>query len=130
MPAGERFRFAFDPGYRRLARTFGVTEGNAWVDVGQEAFEARFGPWRVKTPLSNIKDVAVTGPYRFFKTAGPARLAVTDRGLTFATNGEQGLRVSFQTPVHGLDPFGLISHPELTVTVADVNGLAALLSQT
>ena len=57
-----------------------------------------------------------------------ARLAVTDRGLTFATNGRRGLRVSFHTPVHGLDPFGLISHPELTVTVADVERLAVLLS--
>jgi hypothetical protein len=129
VPEAERFEFAFDPAYRRLARTFGVTEANAWVDVGRDAFEARFGHWRVKTPLSNIKDVTVTGPYRFFKTAGPARLAVTDRGLTFATNGQQGLRVNFHTPVHGLDPFGLISHPELTVTVADVDRLAALLSR-
>jgi hypothetical protein len=128
VPEVERFRFAFAPSYRRPARTFGVTEGNAWVDVDDESFDARFGHWRVKTPLSNIKEVAVTGPYRFLKTAGPARLAVTDRGLTFATNGQRGVRVSFHEPVHGLDPFGLISHPELTVTVADVDRLAALLS--
>jgi hypothetical protein len=28
--------------------------------------------------------------HAFWKTAGPARLGVTDRGLTFATNGERG----------------------------------------
>jgi hypothetical protein len=83
----------------------------------------------VKTPLANVKDVAVTGPYRFFKTAGPARLAVTDRGLTFATNGTRGVRIRFHAPVHGLDPFGLLNHPELTVTVADLERLAALLSR-
>jgi hypothetical protein len=128
VPEPERFRFSFASAYRRAARGFGVTESNAWVDVGGDVFDAHFGRWRVRTPLSNITDVAVTGPYRFFKTAGPARLAVTDRGLTFATNGRRGVRVSFRTPVHGLDPFGLISHPELTVTVADVERLAALLS--
>jgi hypothetical protein len=125
----KRFRFAFAPEYRRLARTFGVTEDNAWVDVGDESFDAHYGRWRVNTPRANIKDVAVTGPYRFFKTAGPARLAVTDRGLTFATNGRRGLRVSFHRPVRGIDPLGLISHPELTVTVDDVDGLAARLSR-
>lgn len=129
MPAAERFWFAFAAAYRRPARTFGVTEANAWVDVGEDTFDARFGRWRVKTPLANITDVAVTGSYRFLKTAGPARLAITDRGLTFATNGERGVRVSFRSPVRGIDPFGLISHPELTVTVAEVERLAALLSR-
>jgi hypothetical protein len=129
VPELQRFRFAFAPSYRRPARTFGVTDENAWVDVDEVDLDARFGRWRVKTPLANVKEVAVTGPYRFFKTAGPARLAVTDRGLTFATNGDRGVRIRFHTPVHGLDPFGLISHPELTVTVADVERLAALLSR-
>ena len=41
-----------------------------------------------------------------FKTAGP-RLAITDRGLTFATNGERGVRIDFRTPVPGLDPLRL-----------------------
>lgn len=122
-----RFPFAFAPAYRRAGRPFGVTPDKAWVEVGEDSFRARFGRWRVETPLANITDVAITGPYRFAKTAGPARLAVTDRGLTFATNGARGVRVSFHTPVRGLDPFGAIRHPELTVTVADVDGLAALL---
>jgi hypothetical protein len=71
--------------------------------------------------------IAVTGPYMFIKTAGPARLAVTDRGLTFATNGNRGVLITFHEPVTGLDTLGVLHHPELTVTVADVDGLAFLL---
>lgn len=124
-----RFSFAFDSAYRPLARAFGVTPENAWVEVGDDTLEARFGPWRVRTPLENVVDVAVTGPYRYFKTAGPARLAITDRGLTFATNGRRGVRISFARKVPGLDPGGIIQHPELTVTVADVESLAKLLEE-
>ena len=123
----ERFGFAFAPAYRLSARAFGISPATAWVDVGGGALAARFGLWRVSTPLSNITDVAVTGPYAFWKTAGPARLAITDRGLTFATNADRGVLISFRTPVTGLDPLGVLHHPELTVTVADVDGLAALL---
>jgi len=123
----ERFGFAFAPAYRMSARAFGVRPATAWVDVGRSALDARFGPWRVSTPLANVTDVAVTGPYAFWKTAGPARLAITDRGLTFATNGDRGVLISFRTPVRGLDPLGVLHHPELTVTVADVDGLAEVL---
>jgi hypothetical protein len=122
-----RFGFAFAPAYRPLARAFGIHPETAWVEVGDETLDARFGPWRVSTPLTNVADVAITGPYAFWKTAGPARLAITDRGLTFATNGERGVLISFHTPVPGLDPLGLLRHPELTVTVADVDALAAEL---
>jgi hypothetical protein len=129
MTAAERFEFAFADAYRRPARLFGVTPENAWVEVGAERFEARFGRWRVRTPLVNITAVAITGPYHFWKTAGSARLAITDRGLTFATNGDRGVLVTFAKSVRGLDPLGILRHPELTVTVADVEGLAALLAE-
>jgi hypothetical protein len=123
-----RFDFAFAPAYRRLAWPWGVTPETAWVEVrDDEVFEARFGFWRVRTAVTNITDVDVTGPYAFWKTAGPARLAITDRGLTFATNGDRGVLILFETPVRGLDPLGILRHPELTVTVADVDGLADLL---
>lgn len=123
----ERFDFAFSPAYRGPARAFGITPATAWIDVGSEALKVHFGPWRLSTALANITDVAVTGPYAFWKTAGPARLAITDRGLTFATNGERGVLISFRDPVRGLERLGLIRHPELTVTVADTDRLAELL---
>ncbi len=127
MSSVERFGFAFARSYRAPARAFGITPATAWVNLGNDTLEVHFGPWRLSTPLANISDVAVTGPYGFWKTAGPARLAITDRGLTFATNGKSGVLISFRTPVRGLEPLGVIRHPELTVTVAEVQRLVKLL---
>jgi hypothetical protein len=127
MTDTERFEFAFAPSYERASRPFGVTPSSAWVSVDDVLLQARFGHWRVSTPLANITEVEVTGPYRFFKTAGPARLAITDRGLTFASNGDRGVRIGFRTPVPGLDRLGLLRHPELTVTVTDIDRLVRVL---
>jgi len=123
-----RFPFRFDPTYRRLARLFGVTPERAWVELSEGELEARYGPWRVRTPRSNIADAGVTGPYAFLKTAGPARLGITDRGLTFASNGDRGVCITFHSPVPGIDRSGRIRHPELTVTVRDVDGLIEALA--
>lgn len=124
-----RFPFRFASSYRGPAGLFGVTPENAWVELDETQLRARFGRWHVTTPLENISSVAVTGPYAFLKTAGPARLAITDRGLTFATNGERGVLISFRSPVRGLAPWGFLRHPELTVTVEDVDGLAGALRE-
>ncbi len=84
---------------------------------------ARFGPWRVQTALNNIADVSITGPYTFVKTAGPAHLSLADRGLTFATNADRGVCLIMREPIPGIDPFGLLRHPNLTLTVADCDEL-------
>jgi hypothetical protein len=123
----KRFPFAFAPAYRASELPFAITPARAWVAVSATHFDARFGPWRVSTPLANVRGAEITGPYRFIKTAGPARLAITDRGLTFATNGKHGVRVDFHEPVRGLDPLGLLRHPELTVTIEDLEGLIRAL---
>lgn len=124
----ERFLFRFAPDYRLAAGVFGITPGRAHVDVDDGELRAQFGPWRVATPLANIRGIEITGPYAFLKTAGPARLAITDRGLTFATNGERGVLITFREPIRGLDPLGILRHPELTVTVAEVERLAGVLA--
>jgi hypothetical protein len=122
-----RFLFRFAPAYRAAARPFGINPATAWVQVDDERLEAHYGPWRVRTPLSNLAGVELTGPYRFVKTAGPARLGFTDLGLTFASNGDQGVLITFRQKVPGIEPSRRLRHPELTVTVADTEGLAALL---
>jgi hypothetical protein len=129
MSEVEHFDFSFAPSYRSAAWIFGITPSTAWVEVSDERFEARFGPWRVSTPRTNVVEAATTGPYAFLKTAGPARLAITDLGLTFATTGTKGVLISFARPVRGLDPFGLLPHRELTVTVRETDRLAALLNE-
>jgi hypothetical protein len=117
-----RFAFRFDPRYARFSRPFGITARNSWVEIGDTHLRAKYGPWRLTTPLSNIAAVEVTGPYRMFKTAGPARLGITDWGLSFTSNGERGVLITFRERVWAMGP-----HPELTVTVADVDGFAATL---
>lgn len=124
----QRFDFHFTSAYTLAARPFGITPERAWVEINDEYLTARYGPWRLRTRLSNISRVAITGPYRFYRTAGPARLGVSDGGLTFASNGERGVLLSFHERVPAIDPLRLIRHPELTVTVADVDGLVAVLS--
>lgn len=125
----DRFPFAFDPRYQRVNRWFGATPQRCWVTVDDHEVDARFGRWKLRTPLSNIKAVAITGPYAFLKTAGPARLGVTDLGLTFATNGSRGALMTFHERVPGIEPLGLLRHGELTVTVADTERFAETIRQ-
>jgi hypothetical protein len=125
----ERFDFAFAPAYRLPGAIFGVRPATAWVELSDSELDAKYGPWRVTTPLSNITRVAITGPYAYPKTAGPARLAITDRGLSFTPNGDRGVLICFAVPVRGLDPFGLLRHSELTVGVAEPERLVGCLSK-
>jgi hypothetical protein len=126
MPA-RRFSFHFSPIYRLPARALGIHRSTAYVKVGDGMFEARFGPWQVKTPLANVVGASVTGPYLVPKTIGGAHLSFADRGLTFATNARRGACITFRQPVPGIEPLGLLRHPGLTVTVDDPEGLVAAL---
>ena len=122
------FDFDFNPLYRAVALLFGITPGRAGVDVEGGRFVARFGPWRLSTDVANVAGTEVTGPYRTLTTIGPAHLSLADRGLTFSSNDRRGLCIRFREPVPGLEPTGRLRHPGLTVTVADVEGLASALA--
>jgi hypothetical protein len=123
----QRFGFQFSTMYRLAALPFGVTPSSCAVRCGIDSFDARFGPWCVRTTPDNIADVSITGPYTFVKTAGPAHLSFSDRGLTFATNGDRGVCIQFLVPVAGIEPTGRLRHPNLTVTVDDCDGLVSAL---
>lgn len=125
----QRFPFRFDPKYARINQRFGVSPDHAWVEVTTDQLRARFGRWRLHTSLANVASAEITGPYRFAKTAGPARLGVTDLGLTFATNGERGVLITFKKRVGGIEPLGILRHGELTVTVAEPEALVTLLRE-
>jgi hypothetical protein len=47
--------------------------------------------------------------------------------LTFATNGERGVYVTFRRPIGGGEPTGRLRHPNLTLTVADCDALVEAL---
>jgi hypothetical protein len=123
----QEFPFRFDPAYRLAALPFGVTPHNAMITVSDTDLRVRFGLWRVSTSLQNIVNVSITGPYAVWKTAGPARLTFSDRGLTFATNRERGVCLEFAEPIRGIEPTGRLVHPNLTLTPQDCAGLARAL---
>ncbi|GAA4114968.1 hypothetical protein GCM10022415_11190 [Knoellia locipacati] len=112
-----RFDFAFAPAYRLPAMLFGIRPETAWVDVGDDELRVRFGPWRLTTALENITGCEESGGFAWIKTAGPPHLSLTDRGVTFATNGDRALCVTFRDPVPGIDPTRTIKHPGATLTV-------------
>lgn len=122
------FPFRFAREYRLAAAPFGITPSTSGVAVTADHLEARFGPWVVATPIGNVADWKRTGPFTKPKTIGPAHLSLADRGLTFATNPQEGLCVRFGEPVPGIDPLGLLKHPGLTVTVDDLDGIDAALT--
>ena len=97
-------------------------DGVTLTDDGR--FVATFGLLRVDTPLVNIADTHVAGPYSWWTAVGP-RISFADDGLTFGTNPRAGLCIHFHDKIKRV--IGLRDHSALTVTVADPPALAARL---
>ncbi|HVL83279.1 MAG TPA: hypothetical protein VM367_03160 [Pseudonocardia sp.] len=125
--ADHRSSFALPRPVAALLRRVGLDRWS-WVRVHGGMLDVRFGPWRVSTPVDNVAGVEVAGPYAWWKALG-ARLSLVDRGLTFGTSPAAGVCIRFHRPVRGLDPFGLLRHPGLTVTVDDPAELVRALEQ-
>jgi hypothetical protein len=125
--SSQRFGFDWDPSYRLPALLFGVTPRTAYAEVGTVELCVRFGLWSLRTPLTNIKGVSHSADFAFLKTAGPPHLSFSDRGVTFATTGRQGVCLSFRDPVKAIDPTARILHPGATLTMADPDAFVAAL---
>ncbi|MCU0279603.1 MAG: hypothetical protein MUF33_04810 [Candidatus Nanopelagicales bacterium] len=123
-----RFEFAFEKKYLPALAAIGVTPLTAKVDLSQKTLDARFGPWRCRTSVKNIRCVSRTGPFSAVKAIG-ARGSFADRGATFGTTTAGGVCVEFREPVKILDPSGIILHPGLTLTVADLEGFEVALRE-
>jgi hypothetical protein len=123
-----RFEFAVAPSWRLPLRLIGVTPERAFVLVENGRLAVRFGPWLLRTPLSNVLDATLTGPYAAWKAFG-ARLSLADRGVTFGTNAERGVCVRFRSPVPALLPGALLTHPGATLTIADPEELVKALQE-
>jgi hypothetical protein len=121
--------FRFHPAFRLPAAAFGIRPDTTWIRAEDDLLEVRFGPWRVRTPLGNVVGATTTGSYAWPKVIGPPHLSLRDRGLTFATNPTAGVCISFDRPVPGMDPMGLLRHPTLTVTPEDAPALSELLDR-
>ena len=127
VPVKRRFAFAIDPTMEPISRLFGVTRDSAWVDVSEDEVVAKFGPWVLRTPRSNVTSARVTGPYAWAKVVGGPRLSLADRGITFATTTRGGVCLEFEQPVGGVLPVPFLRHPGLTVTPDDPEGLVDAL---
>jgi hypothetical protein len=124
-----RHLFAFTTPYRLAALPFGVTPRSAWAEVASGVLRVSFGRWRLHTEVSNVAGVEESGDYAFLKTAGPAHLSLSDRGITFATNPDRGLCLRFDEPTRVDFPVGHLRCPAATVTVADPEALRADLGR-
>ena len=118
----EQFGFDFDPRFRLVLAAVGATPTTSHVTIGPDRLLACLGPWSIRVAPHNIRDVSITGPYHWYRGIG-IRLSLTDRGLTFGTTYAHGVCLTFREPVRG--PLPGLRHPNLTLTVADPQGLAA-----
>ncbi|MEO7119060.1 MAG: hypothetical protein ABIZ34_08830 [Candidatus Limnocylindrales bacterium] len=106
---------------------FGVWRGNAYAEVDDTTFAARFGFYRVTTRLANITSWEISGPYRWITAIGIRRAVRPPHAATFGGSTHGGVRVEFREPLRwGL---GLLHMPALYVTVDDLDGLAAELTR-
>ncbi|MEV6896515.1 hypothetical protein [Amycolatopsis sp. NPDC051372] len=108
-----------------LRRLLGDRNG---LRLDAEGLSVRLGSWLVTTPLDNLAGARVTGPYRTWRALGP-HLSFADRGLTLGTTTERGVCLGFRGPVRGLDPWGLVRHPSLTVTVDEPELVAEVVNR-
>jgi hypothetical protein len=123
-PGAGQFEMSFGPRFRLPLAALGVTPATAHVTVTAGCLVACFGPWTCHTTPTNVQAVRVTGPYRWYRAIGP-RLSLAGHGLTFGTTTARGACLLLPEPVPGIDPLGLLRHPDLTLTVADPQRFAA-----
>lgn len=119
------FPYRFDKRFAPMWLSAGAFPGRDGVTITDDGrFVATYGLLRVDTPLENISESHVAGPYRWWTAVGP-RLSFADDGLTFGTNATSGLCIHFRDKIRRV--IGFSDHSALTVTVADPHALAAAL---
>jgi hypothetical protein len=118
----QRFEFRFDYPLAAPLVLAGIMPRTSHVDVGNGQVVARFGPWVLRTPIDNVVETDITGPYHWWRVAG-VRLSLADRGITFGSNAHRGLCLQFAEAVPAIVPGHKLRHPAATLTVADPEGL-------
>jgi len=122
----EFFPYRFDKRFAPIWLAAGALPWRDGVTITDDGrFVATFGLLRVDTPVGNISETHVAGPYRWWTAVGP-RLSLADDGLTFGTNTASGLCIHFREKIKRV--IGFRDHSALTVTVADPQALGALLA--
>lgn len=124
MSQATRFPIRLGPRSRPLLRVFGVrSQDDAYLDVGPDGIDARFGSGRATTPLANIVRWRVEGPWRWITAIG-IRMSVRHRDISFDGSAHGGIRLDFKVPVR----VGPLHVPALYASVDDLTGCAAALA--
>jgi hypothetical protein len=107
---------------------WGVGPRTGRVEVEDHDLRVSFGPWTVTTPVENVVEATVTGPYHWWRAIG-IRLSLADRGITFGTTARGGVCLKLREPISLRLGWVTIPlrHPNLTVTVVDRLGLTQAL---
>jgi hypothetical protein len=92
--------------------------------VIEDKLDAHFGFFRIHTPLADIVSWRIEEPWRWITAIG-VRRSVRHGDVTFGGSHRGGVRVDFRDPVR----FGRLRVPALYVTVEDLEGLAAVLTE-
>jgi hypothetical protein len=121
------FTYAIDRRYLPVLLPFLLRPSRDGVTLTDEHFVATFGLMSITTPRANITGAHITRNYRWW-TAFGIRMSRADDGLTFGTNRDGGLCIHFAERVRS--PLRRSGHSALTVTVADLEGLAVALDGT
>ena len=119
-----RFRYAIDKRYLPVLLPMLLRPSRDGVALTDDDFAATFGLVKMTTPRANITGAHITRNYRWWTACG-IRMSSVDDGLTFGTNRDGGVCIHFAEKVRS--PMRRSGHSALTVTVADLEGLAAAL---
>src|ERR1700724_109938 len=121
----QHFGYAIDKRYLAVLLPFGLRRAKDGVTLTDDgAFVATFGCVKIATPHTNIAGAHITRNYRWW-TAFGVRGSRVDDGLSFGTKHDGGVCVHFAEKVPS--PLRRSGHSALTVTVSDLEGLAAAL---
>src|SRR5918997_3984316 len=124
MPGDDRYPFRVERAWRPLLLLWGVTPDRPNVELTEDGrMVARFGPWQVGTPISNLVRHEITGPYRWWSAIG-VRRSVRHGDGSFCSTARGGVLITFRERVRFARVFRI---PALTVTVADIAGFSSAL---
>lgn len=119
------YHYAIDWRFVPVLALFGVRRSRDGVRLDKLGrLTATFGWCRLETDITNVDGAHVTRDYRWWTAIG-ARTSFVDDGLTFGTNNRAGVCIHFKRPVPSI--LRRKGHSALSVTVADLDGLASLL---
>jgi hypothetical protein len=102
---------------------FGATSANAWAELSDDGFVARFGRFELGAPLANVARWRIEGPFRWITAIG-IRRSVRHADISFAGSPHGGVRLDFRTPVR----WGRLTVPAFYVGADDLDGFAAALA--